>query len=154
MPAVDPLNGFAIVIEIPIAWGDMDAFGHVNNVAFFRYFESARVAYLTRIEFAEGPRTGVVGPILHSTHCRFRRALTYPDTVVVGARTVELGEDRFRMEYRLSSRALGEVAAEGGGTVVSIDYATGRKAPIPDNVRANIRALDESALQPDPPPSP
>lgn len=143
---MNPLAGFSVTLEIPVAWGDMDAFGHVNNVAFFRYFESARVAYLVRIEFAEGPRTGVVGPILHSTHCRFRRALVYPDTVTVGARTIELKEDRFVMEYRLVSRALGAVAAEGGGVVVAIDYATGAKASIPQNVRKNIESLDAAAM--------
>ena len=135
----DPaLAGFAVVVEIPVRWGDMDAFGHVNNTVFFRFFESARIEYLRAIEFAgqEG-----IGPILASTHCRFRRPVAFPDTVRVGARTTALDEDRFTMEYRLVSEALGEVAAEGGGVVVSYDYGAAGKAPLPAAVRERIVAL-------------
>jgi acyl-CoA thioester hydrolase len=128
-----------VVIEFPIAWGDMDAFGHVNNTVFFRLFESARMAYLGKIGFRGDE--GDAGPILHSTHCRFRRAIVYPDTVRVSARVVEVGADRFTMEYQIE-RGDGEVAAVGGGVVVAYDYAAAAKIPIPDSVRAAIRGLD------------
>jgi acyl-CoA thioester hydrolase len=83
-----------------------------------------------------------VGPILASTNARYRRPVVYPDTVVIGARVTEVGPDRFTQEYRIVSRAQGEVAAEGGGTLVSYDYAAGRKAPLPERVREAIRALE------------
>lgn len=137
----ESLSRFPVVIEVAVAWGDMDAFGHVNNTVFFRFFESARIAYLRAIDFTAGGEAGAVGPILASTHCRFRRPLAFPDTVRVGARTTELGEDRFIMEYRVVSEALEEVAAEGGGVVVSYDYGAGRKTPIPAPVRARILDL-------------
>ena len=141
MTADDPLAGFPVVLELPVRWGDMDAFGHVNNTVFFRFFESARIEYLRSIAFtAGGPGSGI-GPILASTHCRFRRPLAFPDTVRVGARTTSLEEDRFIMEYVLVSDAAGGVAAEGGGVVVSYDYDAGRKARIPDGVRSRILAL-------------
>jgi acyl-CoA thioester hydrolase len=130
------------VIELPVAWADMDYFRHVNNTVFFRYFESARIAYLERIGFADDQEVARVGPILHSTHCRFRLPLTYPDRVRVGARATELGADRFAMEYVVVSQRQGAVAAEGGGVVVSYDYARGAKAPLPDSVRASVAALD------------
>lgn len=136
------LEGFPVRVETPVAWGDMDFFRHVNNIVFFRYFESARIAYLERIGFHEESAHGGVGPILASTGARFRRPLTYPDSVVVGARTVEVGADRFSMEYRLVSRALGAVAAEGEGLLVSYDYPAGRKAPLPEPVRAAIAELE------------
>ncbi|HEY0093902.1 MAG TPA: acyl-CoA thioesterase, partial [Archangium sp.] len=123
----DPLDGFPVVVEIPIAWGDMDYFRHVNNIVFFRYFESARIEYLERIGFRELTEERSVGPILAATDCRFRRPLTWPDTVAVGARVTEVGEDRFAMEYRLVSRKTGELAAVGGGTLVSFDYAAQQK---------------------------
>ncbi|MBW3554325.1 MAG: acyl-CoA thioesterase [Gemmatimonadetes bacterium] len=134
-----PLVAFPIIVEIPVRWGDMDAFGHVNNTVFFRFFESARIEYLRAIAFVGGGEA--VGPILASTHCRFRRPVRFPDTVRVGARTTAVAEDRFTMEYRLVSLALGEVAAEGGGVVVSYDYGTARKAPLPAPVRERIVAL-------------
>lgn len=135
------LERFPVRIAVPVRWGDMDAFGHVNNTVFFQYFESARIEYLRAIDFTAGGSDAGVGPILASTHARFRRPLSFPDTVTVGARTVELAEDRFVMEYRLVSEALADVAAEGGGVVVSYDYAGARKAPIPHPVREKILAL-------------
>ena len=139
--AVDPLEGFPVVVEVPVRWGDLDAFGHVNNTVFFRFFESARIEYLRAIGFVEGGEAARVGPILASTHCRLRRPLGFPDTTRVGARTVDVREDRFTMEYRIVSEGSGEVAGEGGGVVVSYDYGAGAKAPIPAAVRARILAI-------------
>ncbi len=136
------LAGYPVVVELPVAWGDMDYFRHVNNIVFFRYFESARIEYLERIGFRELADDQPVGPILASTDCRFRRPVTWPDTVAVGARVTEVGEDRFAMEYRLVSRKLGTVAAEGGGTLVSYDYAAGRKVPLPEAVRSAIAEME------------
>ncbi|HEU0014317.1 MAG TPA: thioesterase family protein [Longimicrobium sp.] len=133
---------FPVVVELPVAWAEMDYFRHVNHAVYFRYFEDARIAYLERIGFRELGDGRQVGPILHSAHARYRRPVEYPDSVVVGARVVELGQDRFTQEYRLVSRALGEIAAEGGGVLVSYDYAAQRKAPLPEDVRAAIEALE------------
>lgn len=133
---------FPVVVETPVAWGDMDYWRHVNNIVFFRYFESARIEYLDRIGFRQEVEGGSVGPILSATNARFRRPLTYPDTVLVGARATEVQVDRFVMEYRLVSRAQGAVAADGGGTLVSFDYAANVKAPLPPQVRAALERLE------------
>ncbi|MEX0894044.1 MAG: thioesterase family protein [Gemmatimonadota bacterium] len=131
------LEGFPIRVDVPLAWGDMDAMGHVNNTVYFRMFETARIAYLRAIDLTSGSG---VGPILASTHCRFRRPLHFPDTVTVAARTSEIGADRFTMEYRIVNGA-GELAAEGGGVVVAYDYGAGRKVPIPEAVRHRMDEL-------------
>lgn len=132
------LEGFPITVEVPVAWGDMDAFGHVNNTVFFRWFETARIAFLEAIEFTAGGDGGGVGPILASAACRFRRPVTYPDTVMVGVRTDDIGEDRFTHIYRVVRSGSGEVVAEGESVVVAYDYDAGRKAAIPPEVRAAI----------------
>ena len=140
------LAGYPVLVEIPVAWGDMDYFRHVNNIVFFRYFESARIEYLQRIGFRALEDGNQVGPILSATGCRFRRPLTWPDTVRVGARVSSVGADRFEMEYRLVSTAQNSVAAEGTGTLVSYDYALGRKVPLPGQIRAAIEALERPAV--------
>lgn len=137
----DVLDGFPVVVELPVFWGDMDYFRHVNNIVFFRYFESARIEYLERVGFREVGSEVQVGPILAATACRFRRPLTWPDSVRVGARATSLGEDRFDMEYRLVSVAQSAIAAEGTGTLVAYDYAAGRKTRLPAAVREAIRDL-------------
>ena len=140
--STEALTGFPVVITVPVAWGEMDAFGHVNNIVYFRYFESARIAYLDEIGFRGGTASGGVGPILASTHCRFRRPLAYPDTVHVGARTTALGDDRFTMEYRIVAASDGETAAEGGGVIVAYDYVNTGKTTLPEAVRSRIRGLE------------
>jgi acyl-CoA thioester hydrolase len=79
------LEDLPVTVIIPVAWGEMDFFRHVNNTVFFRYFESARIVYLDRIGFHEALAESGIGPILASTHARFRKPITYPDTVHVGA---------------------------------------------------------------------
>jgi acyl-CoA thioester hydrolase len=136
------LETYPVVIEAAVAWGEMDSMGHVNNIVYFRYFESARIAYFERVGFmAHMGETGV-GPILASTQCRFRLPLAYPDTVSVGARVSETGDDRFVMQYLVVSHRHAKAAAEGEGLVVCFDYRAQKKAPLPQEVRARIRDLE------------
>jgi acyl-CoA thioester hydrolase len=137
----DLLDGFPIRVEIPVAWGDMDAFGHVNNTVYFRWFETARIAFLEAIGFTAGGESGEVGPILGSTQCRFRRPVAFPDTVTVGVRATAVDKDRFTHTYRVVSRGAREVVAEGSAVVVSYDYGLKTKTPIPSLVRGAIDRL-------------
>jgi len=136
------LHDFPVIVQFPIAWGEMDALGHVNNTIYFRYFESARVAYLTKINFIDPAANDGVGSILASTQCDFRKALAYPDTVAIGARVTEIGSDRFSMEYRVVSHRLQKIAAEGKGIIVSYNYREKRKADLPEVIRQNIQAAE------------
>ena len=140
------LEDFPVVIEVPVAWGEMDALQHVNNVVYFRYFESVRMACFERLGFFDFMERMGVGPILASTSCRFKFPLTYPDTVSVGTRISGLEESQFVMEYRIASRRHARIAAEGEGLIVCYDYREKRRAPIPDDLRERILALDAQAL--------
>lgn len=139
----EELSGYPVVIQLPVQWGDMDAYGHVNNTVYFRFFESARIAYLERCGFVRSYERDGIGAILHSTSCRFRRPLTYPDEIDVGGRVTDVGADRFTMAYRIVSGAQGVVAADGTGLIVSFDYRNGTKVPLPDDVRMRIERLEE-----------
>lgn len=128
-----------------MAWGEMDAFGHVNNVVYFRYFESARIAFFEAVEYLELMSATGVGPILAETSCRFRLPLVYPDTVTVGARAGECSSDGFMMHYVAVSQRHGRVAAEGTGRIVSFDYEKKCKAPLQPELRARLAGLVSSA---------
>lgn len=134
----DGLEGFPIVVDFPVAWGDMDAFGHVNNTRYFRWFEDGRLAYFAALEIEELMRTTGIGPILASTECRFRIPLTYPDSVRIGATVREVQDDSFTMRYAVVSTTHHRVAADGEARVVAFDYAAGRKATWPDELRRRI----------------
>jgi acyl-CoA thioester hydrolase len=139
------LKIYPVVIEVPVAWGEMDALRHVNNIVYFRYFESARMAYFARLDIWDYMSETGIGPILASTACKFRLPLTYPDTVSVGTKISEIEADRFVMKYVVVSHRHEKVAAEGEGLVVAYDYRALRKALLPGEIRRRIEALEESA---------
>jgi len=141
-PTHSRLAGYPVVLTLPVQWGEMDAYGHVNNAVLFRYFESARIAYLERCGFIDSMERDRIGAILHSTACRFRLPLFYPDTVQVAARATDVGRDRFTMEYRVVSLDKDAVAAEGEGIIVAYDYARARKTDLPPAVRSKIADLE------------
>ncbi|MDH3647681.1 MAG: acyl-CoA thioesterase [Gammaproteobacteria bacterium] len=136
------LGDYTALFEQPVAWGEMDAFGHINNIVYFRYFESARMEYFRRIRYAEEIDVSGIGPILAETKCRFRAALTYPDFIVTGARVTDIQDDRFGMQYAVASYRLGRIAAEGSGLIVSYNYQTNQKIALPDEIVRRIRELE------------
>src|SRR5262245_14531531 len=95
------LEKYPVVIELPVVWGEMDSYRHVNNVVYFRYLESARLEYFRRLDWFEYEKQTGIGPILAATDAKFRKPLTYPDTISVGARIQSIGEDRFTLEHEL-----------------------------------------------------
>jgi len=123
----------------------MDAFNHVNNVVYFRYFESARMAYFQKLDYMKVFEETGIGPILAATRCKFKFPLVYPDTVLVGTRVTEVDSDRFTTEYVVVSQQMRKVAAEGEGQVVSYDFNRSCKTPLPENIRKKIRDLEGSA---------
>jgi acyl-CoA thioester hydrolase len=142
----DLLADYPLVIEIPVAWGEMDAFQHVNNIVYLRYAESARIAYLERAGLSDALQTTGIGPILGSIECRYKFPLTYPDTVRVGTRVSEIGTDRFHVQFRIVSTRHQRVAAEGGSVIVAFDYRNGSKALLPESVRVAIEAMESRQL--------
>ncbi len=137
------LAEFPVVVDLPVAWGEMDAMGHVNGVIFVRYFETSRFTYFARLGPAlEGMGAADRGWILASLTCRYRAPLTFPDTVSVGTRVSAVGTDRYLMEHRVVSHRLGKVAAEGDVLIVAYDYRTGGKTPLIESDRATITAIE------------
>ncbi len=131
------------MIEIPVAWGEMDAFQHVNNVAYYRYFESARIMYSEKLGLHMlKERTGI-GPILGSASCKYKFPLTYPVTVSVGAKVTDMTEDRFTMMYLVVSHRHQKIAAESDGVIVMYDYNEGKKTAIPEELRNAILAFEK-----------
>ena len=144
-PADDLLAGFPVVVRKAVVWGEMYSYNHVNNVVYFRYFENARLEYFRRMGWFEYEDATGIGPILASTQCRFRRPLTYPDTIAIAGRVIDVAADRFTLEHRVVSQALGAVAAVGQGVVVSYHYGRGEKVPLPDELRRRIAELEAQA---------
>lgn len=147
------LERFPVTIDLPVQWGEMDSYGHVNNVVYIRYFEGARIAYFRALGLPgwvdKDPASPHGGPILHSTRARYRIPLTFPDTVTVGTRVTALDVDRFTMELSVWSHRHQAVAADGDAVIVVYDYAHARKLPIDTTLRAALERVEGCV----PPPS-
>ncbi len=140
------LAGYSVVIALPVQWGDQDALGHVNNVVYFRWFESARIAYFRRIGLMDKWDARRRGPILAASSCDYRRSIVFPDTVRVGIRATRIGRSSIGLEERIVSEQQEALAAEGISTVVYYDYAAGRPHPVPEEVRRAIASLEGRPL--------
>ena len=137
------LKTFPVVTKIPVIWGDMDSFQHVNNVIYFRYFESARIQYFETLGWLKIIEKRGIGPILGSTSCRYRIPLTYPDTVFAGAKITDLHEKSFTMEYLLVSEKHEGPVAEGTGIVFCYNYQKSQTATIPEVIQQSIEKLED-----------
>lgn len=139
------LASFPVLMDLSIRWGDMDAFNHVNNVTYLRYFECARIAYFEALDIEEYASLSGIGPILGYTTCKFIFPLTYPDTLSVGARTVKIEVDRYHQEYVVYSPRHDRIAAKGTGVIVNYDYDKGEKAALPECIKNKLEVLENRA---------
>ncbi len=136
------LETYPVKVDLKVAWGEMDAFGHVNNIIYFRYFETARIVYFEKLNYPEMIKEERIGPILASTDCNYKIPLVYPDTITVGTKTIDIKEDRFTMKYAVVSHKHGRIAAIGSGVIVSYDYGNNIKIPLPEKIREHIIKLE------------
>lgn len=135
------LSVYPIVHEQTVAWGDMDAFGHVNNVQYYRYIESARIAYLMALNIFDQDILTVVA----SSQCKYLSPVFYPDVLHIGARIEELRNSAFRMHYVLWSKAQNQVVATGEAVLVCVTKHDSKKVNIPDSIRNKIIQLESNA---------
>jgi acyl-CoA thioester hydrolase len=143
----DVLIDFPVIVSLPLQWGDQDSFGHVNNTVYLRWCETARIHYLKRIGLWADTVPNGLGPILASITCDYRRPLTFPDTIQIGARVTRIGNSSFRMEHRIWSERQKAVAADAHSTVVVLDYSRNKTVPVPAPVRQGIRDLEGRAVE-------
>ena len=137
------LADYTVVLELPVLWGHMDSYQHVNNAIYFRYFESGRMAYGERIDMYRFARELGIGPILASTHCDFLKPLRYPDTIHIGCRTIQLSRSELEQQYAIYSEALDALAAVGTGKIVAYDYGALKRAEFPQELIDNVLRLEK-----------
>jgi acyl-CoA thioester hydrolase len=140
------LIDFPVVTTIPVLWGDHDNFGHVNNLAYLRWAETARVDYLIRIGFWPPLPPVGIGPILASISCDYKHVMTFPDTAYAAARVTRIGNRSFQLQHRVVSKSLGVIAAEIDSTIVVLDYSRNKAVPIPEHCRKAIEELESKLV--------
>lgn len=135
-----PETGASVIC--PIRWGDMDALGHVNNIVFFQYCESARIAYFDALEIKRYQRQPTDGPGMVAANLNFRRQLKYPGTVRATANATQVGERSFTLSYKIIDLADEAVVADGDSVCLWVDYAAGKALRLPDELVAAMARLE------------
>ena len=147
-PTLESLLGkYPVVIALPVFWGDQDAFGHVNNNAYFRWFESARIAYSQRIGLFDLFRAERIGPILASISCDYRRQINFPDTVHVGIRVTRIGRTSLGLEHVIVSESQPASRPRRTSTIVVFDYRANKSHPVPPLIRQAIHDLEGQTFE-------
>lgn len=117
----------------PVRWGDLDAYGHVNNTVYFRFFEEARIRWFAAQSLtADGAGEG---PVIVTTSATFQQELTFPATIQVQVYTGRAGNSSLETLYRVVDADDGRVYASGDAKVVWINHDTGRPTPLPERLR-------------------
>ncbi|MBC7503317.1 MAG: acyl-CoA thioesterase [Herminiimonas sp.] len=128
---------------MPIRWGDMDAMGHVNNTVYFRYFEQARIEWLSSLGF--GPDADGEGPVIVNAHCTFLKQLKFPGDIEVRTYIGKIGRSSFETVHEVvRTDDPGIIWAEGGAKVVWVNYAREKSVPLAEHI---IKRLTESLAQ-------
>ena len=122
-----------------IRFGDLDAMQHLNNVEFLRFFETARIEYITTIfpEHKPGERQRF-GFIFAECHINYRAPAFYHDDIRTYVWPSELKRSSFRVEFEMVVDEREQTIAQGWGTLVGYDYGAGKSQPIPDELRERI----------------
>ena len=131
---------FPLFLSIPTRWMDNDVYGHVNNVVYYSYFDTAVNGHLIAtggLDIQNSPAFGVVA----ETHCRFYKQMSFPEPVEAGLRVTRLGRTSVTYEIGLFRHQDDDPAAMGDFVHVYVDRETRRPAPIPKKIREALKPL-------------
>jgi acyl-CoA thioester hydrolase len=128
------------LLAIPTRWHDNDVYGHVNNVDYYAFFDTVINAWLVReggLDIQAGPVIGLCA----ESHCEFRAAITFPETVEAGLRVGRLTRSSARYEIGLFREGVDEPAATGWFVHVFVERESRRPVEIPDALRESLERL-------------
>jgi acyl-CoA thioester hydrolase len=137
------MTHYPLKLKLRIDWSEMDLFGHVNNVSFFKYMQAARVNYWEVLGLSDMYQKTKTGPILASSHCDFKRPLFYPGNIIVQSGVESIGETSFIILHQILNEK-NEIVAAGKDVVVLFDFNTNRKMDIPDSIREQVGELEKN----------
>lgn len=133
------INDFPVIYTQPVVWGDMDALRHVNNVVYYRYIESARIAYLQTLDLFGYD----INLVISQSNCRYLSPVVFPDTLKIGVKMEEVRQSAMRMSYTLYSEQQEKVVAVGEAVMVCLDSSTQLKINIPEKLKKDILKMEQ-----------
>ena len=140
------MNNWPIVTELPVLWGDMDDFGHVNNIIYLKWCETSRVELfreiwnLKSLKMQDIMEKEGMGPILANFNMNYKIPIQYPDMITVKTRITSIGNTSFGVGHELFSKTnKDKIVARGESVIVMIDYKSGKKSAIDNHNRSMLK---------------
>lgn len=131
---------------IQTRWNDNDLYGHVNNVVYYSYVDTAVNLYLVE-EGGLDPQSSPVIGICPESHCNFHKAVAYPDRLDAGLRVAHLGKSSVRYEIGIFREGEDEAAATAYFVHVFVDRDSHRPTAMPDSIRAALAKLHVDGVE-------
>ena len=139
-PAPQPRDAYRHFSSISTRWMDNDAYGHINNVVYYSYFDTVVNRYLIEAGVLDVAQGAVIGLVVE-THCNYFAPLSFPQVVDAGLRVAQIGASSVRYEIGLFGGGAPLSAACGHFVHVYVDRATRRPAPLPAPLIDTLRGL-------------
>lgn len=137
----DTQEDYLFFHEIETRWMDNDIYGHVNNVVYYSYFDTAVAAFLvSKVGLYFQQENSAIGLVIE-TGCTYFESIAFPDRVKVGLRISKLGNSSVRYEVGIFKNDGKEACASGHFVHVYVDRATNKPIPIPEDVRAAMQTI-------------
>lgn len=139
------MDGFNTAITIKLDWSEMDLFGHVNNVAYFKYIQAARVNYCGLIGINTYRPEEKLSFAVAATSCQFKKPLHYPGEIVVKTKVAWVKNTSLQLDHVIINQD-NEVCAESNDVIVIFDYAANAKVNAPATIRQKIEDIEKKVF--------
>ena len=136
----DTRAAYSRLVPLTTRWGDNDVYGHVNNVVYYAFFDTAVNGILVEAGALDIARSPVIGLVVE-TGCRYFAPVAFPDRITAGVRVAHLGRSSVRYEIAIFREDEAEEAAQGHFVHVYVDRETRRPVPLPERLRAVLAEL-------------
>jgi len=149
-PAVPARGDYRVFYPISTRWSDNDIYGHVNNVTYYSYFDTAANRYLIEeggLDITDG---SVVGYVV-SSGCAYHAPITYPEPIEAGLRVDRLGNSSVQYGIAIFRAGEQQAVAHGHFVHVFVEREHDRSVPIPANLRAALQRIQQPSGENSPP---
>ena len=133
-PETKRRQNYRFLFPIQTRWADNDMYGHVNNVTYYSYFDTAANALLIQHAGFDLQKTPIIGLVVDSA-CSFLQELSYPEIIEVGVAIEKIGNSSLRYDLAIFKQGQNEAAAQGHFVHVFVDRQTRKSTSIPDEMR-------------------
>lgn len=129
---------FPFPIKQNVQWGEMDAFGHINNVTYFRYFETGRINFFNQTNLWQDLIDEQVRIVVVKLECNYVQEIVFPEEIEIAVALKHIGNSSISVHQVVKSSTKNTIFAHGGGVIVGTDANTGKSKPWSDKLKINF----------------